>query len=227
MTGPGQTTAMTQFEQLRSRMVDNQLRTSGVTEPALLAQMAKVPRERFVPADRQAVAYMDNVQWLGEGAARRFIMPPATLAKLLQLAEIGADDSVLDVGAGTGYGTAVMAGLARSVTGLEADAKLATTAAANLRDLGIANATIVAGDIAALGRSGFDVIVVEGSLDTVPAALFAALKDGGRLIALIRAGGVAVANVFVKTGTAIAARGEFNATLPPLVQAHAQPEFVF
>jgi protein-L-isoaspartate(D-aspartate) O-methyltransferase len=218
---------MTQFEQLRATMVDNQLRTSGVTEWALLAQMAKLPRERFVPTDRQAVAYIDDIHWLGQGTSRRFIMAPATLAKLLQLAEIGPEDAVLDIGAATGYGTAVMAGLAGSVVGLEADADLAATATDNLRDLGIANASIVAGDITRIGRDKFDVIVVEGSLDSVPDAMLAALNDGGRLVALIRDGGVSVANVFVKTGKSITARGEFNASLPPLDMAQPEVEFVF
>ena len=217
---------MTQFEQLRARMVDNQLRTSGVTEQSLLAEMAKLPRERFVPPKREAVAYIDDLHWFGDGAGRRFMMPPATLAKLLQLAEITRDDAVLDVGAATGYATAVIAGLARSVVGLEADAGLAAKAAATLAELGLTNVSILAGDISALGSATFDVIFVQGALDQVPDAMFAALNDGGRLIALIRTAGVSVANVFVKTGGTIAARGEFNATLPALEQSRREPDFV-
>jgi len=219
---------MTRFEQLRATMVDNQLRTSGITEWRLLEEMSRVPRELFVPADRQALAYIDDIQWFGQGAGRRFMMAPATLAKLLQLAEITLHDTVLDVGAATGYGTALMAGLAQSVVGLEADADLAGKAAANLGQLGIGNATIVAGDFGALGRAAkFDVIIVEGALDSVPDAMLARLNDGGRLVALIRSGGVAVANVFVRTGSDIAARGEFNASLPPLDPQPVAAEFVF
>ncbi|MCS6761350.1 MAG: protein-L-isoaspartate O-methyltransferase [Candidatus Devosia symbiotica] len=218
---------MTRFEQLRANMVDNQLRTSGVTARSLLAEMAKLPRERFVPADRQSVAYIDDIHWLGQGTRRRFIMAPAILAKLLQLAEITPDSTVLDIGAATGYGTAVMAGLASSVVGLEADADLAAAATTTLKELGIANASIVVGDIAALGRARFDVIIVQGALDSVPDAMFEALNEGGRLVALIRSGSVSVANVFVKTGKAIAARGEFNASLPALDQVQPAPEFVF
>ena len=217
---------MTQFEQLRAKMVDSQLRTSGVTEQALLAEMARVPRERFVPAGREAVAYIDDFHWFGD-VNRRFMMPPATLAKLLQLAEITRDDRVLDIGAASGYATAVIAGLAGSVVGLEADAGLAARASTTLGDMGITNASIVAGGMAAVGQSTFDVILVEGALDRVPEAMLAALRDGGRLIALIRTGGVSVANVFVKTGNAIAARGEFNATLPSLEHTQSAPEFNF
>lgn len=223
----GQTTEMTQFERSRATMIDNQLRTSGVTDWRVLAQMAIVPRERFVPADRQSIAYIDDVHWFGQGASRRFIMAPATLAKLLQLAEIDDTDEVLDIGPATGYSTAVIAGLSASVTGLEADVELAAAARSNLDALAIRNASIVAGTIAALGRRTFDVIIVQGALDRVPDVMFAALKDGGRLIALISTGGVSIANVFVKTGTAVAARGEFNATLPRLDQAVPATEFVF
>lgn len=218
---------MTEFERARGRMVDNQLRTSAVTDWRLLAQMGVVPRELFVPATRRAVAYIDEVQWFGAPAAQRFIPAPATFAKLLQLAEVTETDTVLDVGAATGYSTAVIAGLAASVVGLEQDAALAATARANLEQLGIVNARIIAGDIAAIAGEQFDVIMVEGALDSVPAAFLAALKDGGRLVALIRNGAVAVANVFVKTGQGIAARGEFNATLPPLYAARTAEEFVF
>jgi protein-L-isoaspartate(D-aspartate) O-methyltransferase len=218
---------MTDFERARAFMVDNQLRTSGVTEHRLLASMAVVPRELFVAADRRAVAYVDDVQWLGEAGARRFMPPPALLGKLLQLAEITELDRVLDIGATTGYAAAVIAGYAASVTGLETDPALAGIARTNLDGLGLSNATVVAGDIAALGGQQFDVILVEGTLEQVPDAFIAALKDGGRLVALVRAGGVAVANVFVRTGAGITARGEFNAALPLLQAAPTPEEFVF
>lgn len=218
---------MTEFERVRALMVDNQLRTSGVTEHRLLARMAAIPRELFVAANRRPVAYIDDVQWLGEPSARRFMAPPALLAKLLQLAEITEADSVLDIGAATGYSTAVIAGLAASVVGLEADAGLAAIARSNLDGLALANASVVAGDIAALRGRQFDVVIVQGALDGVPDAFLAALKDGGRLVALVREAGVAVASVFVKTGVAITARGEFNATLPPLFAARPAEEFVF
>ncbi|MCS6758249.1 MAG: protein-L-isoaspartate O-methyltransferase, partial [Candidatus Devosia euplotis] len=112
--------------------------------------------------------------------------------------------------------------------GLEPESELAATAAATLKDLGITNATMVAGDIAALGRgAGFGVIIVQGALDSVPDAMLAILNDGGRLVALIRSGGVAVANVFVRNGKGIAARGELNASLPALDSTPRAAEFVF
>lgn len=218
---------MTDFERARTVMVDNQVRTSGVTEHRLLSRLGIVPRELFVAEGRRPVAYIDDVQWVGDPAARRFLAPPALLAKLLQLAEITAADTVLDIGAATGYSAAVIAGLAGSVVGLESNAALAEQAHDNLAGLGITNARIVAGDVAALGGERFDVVFVEGALDSVPPAYLAALKDGGRLVALLRQGRVSVANVFRKAGAGITARGEFNATLPPLLIARPPEEFVF
>ena len=218
---------MADFERARTHMVDSQLRTSAVMDRRVLAQMGSVPRELFVPAARRPIAYIDDIHWLGEPAGRRFMAAPATLGRMLQLAQITDTESVLDIGAATGYSTAVIAGLAGTVVGLEWDAALAATAQANLLELGITNARIVAGDIAAVGRAQFDVILAQGSLDSVPEAFFATLRDGGRLVALIRTGSVAVAHVFVKSGSDIAARGEFNAMMPPLFLAPSGAEFVF
>lgn len=145
----------------------------------------------------------------------------------MQLAAITSDEAVLEIGAATGYGTAVIAGLASSVVGLEADADLAARAAATLKDLGIANATIRVGDIAALGGSKFDVIFVQGALDSVPEAMLGALKPGGRLIAVLPTDGVAVAHVFVRTGKTITGRAEFDLSLPLLNQEPPVAEFVF
>ena len=214
---------MTNYGQARAHMVDNQLRTSGITDGRILRLMGIVAREDFVAPGRQSTAYVDDVQWLAGAAPGRFIAPPAPFAKLLQLADISADDTVLDIGAGSGYSTAIIAGLARSVVGYEPDATLAEMAKHNLAGLGLGTASIVT----RLSNAQFDVVFVEGTLDIVPPEFFAAIKDGGRLIALVRTGGVPVAHVFVKTGNAVTSRIEFNASLPPLLTKRPAEEFVF
>lgn len=218
---------MVDFDRARQVMIDNQLRAGGVTEARLLSSIRLVPREIFVPEARRALAYVDDIQWFGRPDAGRFMPAPATLARLLQLAEIRAEDAVLDIGAGTGYATAIMAGMARSVTGLEPDAGLAAAAAANLAALGLANASVVSGDIAQFGAERFDAMLAQGMLDSVPESFVAALKDGGRLVALVRTGAVGIAHVFVKAGGKFTARAEFNAYLPPLYAAAGHEEFVF
>ncbi len=218
---------MVDFERARAHMVDNQLRTSGVFDRRVLARMRVVPREIFVPVARRALAYIDDFQWLGSPAKRRFMASPAILGRLLQLADILESDSVLHVGAGTGYGPALLAGLAEEVTGLEADAALAAEANAHLTALGLDNARVIAGDAGALGRARFDVIIVEGMVDSVPQALLAALNDGGRLVAPVRSGGVGIANIFVKAEGKVTARQEFDVNLPALFAAPAAESFVF
>lgn len=208
-------------------MVESQLRSGGVINPAILARMRTVPREDFVPATRRDLAYIDDIQWLGDKASRRFMAAPATLARLLALAEITQTDTVLDIGAATGYSTAVIAGLAASVTGLETDADLAATARGNLAALGVTNASVIHGDISQVGKVRFDVIVVEGALDAVPDAFIAALAEGGRLVALLRTGAVGLAHLFVRSGREVTARAAFNAALPPLFAERPDEEFVF
>ncbi|WP_108398815.1 protein-L-isoaspartate O-methyltransferase family protein [Devosia submarina] len=214
---------MTDFRRARTHMIDSQLRSTGVTDKRILARMSVIERERFVSPARRVTAYTDSVQWLGKTGSGRFIAPPAIFAKLLQLAEITSDERVLDIGAATGYSTAVIAGLAASVDGFEPDAELASTAQANLRELGLANANMVE----TIGQGLYEVVFVEGALQTVPQDYFDALREGGRLVALIWSGGVSVAHVFVRTAKGIAASAEFNAALPPLLPMQKAQEFVF
>jgi protein-L-isoaspartate(D-aspartate) O-methyltransferase len=218
---------MNDFGRAREHMVDNQLRTSNITDWRILSQFSTVPREVFVAAERQSVAYIDDIQWFGETGKGRFMSAPTTLARLVQLGEITEADSVLDVGVASGYSTAIIAGLCGSVVGLESDGGLASSAAANIESLGIANARIVDGDLKAVGKGPFNAIIMEGALESVPPEYFSVLADGGRLVALIRKGPVAVATVFLKTGKGIASRPEFNASLPPLFQTKAEEQFVF
>lgn len=217
---------MVDFERARQVMVDNQLRTSNVTDRRLLAAMGSIARENFVPVSRQGLAYIDEAHDLGHGRA----MPaPAPFAKLVQLAEIQPTDAVLDLGAGLGYSTAVLAQLAHEVVGVESDETLAAEARKALVAAGVSNAEIVvsAFDDAQPHARGFDVIVLEGTVDEIPHGLFKLLRDGGRLVAMIRRGPTAVANVFVKTGDTVNSRAEFNTSLPPLTAAKKADEFVF
>ncbi|MEO5807912.1 protein-L-isoaspartate O-methyltransferase [Devosia sp.] len=215
---------MSDFERARKFMVDNQLRTSGITDWRILAVMSDVPREMFVPEARRAVAYGDVDQPLGSS---RYLSAAAPFAKLVQLAEIGPTDTVLDIGAGSGYSTAVLAGLAASVTGVESDAGLAAAAAVNLSALGITNAKVVQGAPEAGVKGQFSVIVVEGAIAAVPQALLGQLADGGRLVALLQDKGPAVAHIYVRSGKDTAGRAEFNANLPPLQFAKREEHFVF
>jgi protein-L-isoaspartate(D-aspartate) O-methyltransferase len=217
---------MVDFERARQVMVDNQLRTSNVTDRRLLGAMGSVAREAFVPVARQALAYIDETHDLGHGRA---LSAPAPFAKLVQLAEVQHSDAVLDLGAGLGYSVAVLAQLAHEVVGVESDETLAAEARKALSAAGVGNAEIVVSsfdDVHAHAR-GFDVIVLEGAVDEVPHGLFALLREGGRLVAMIRRGPTAVANVFVKTGDTVKSRAEFNTSLPPLTVAKKTDAFVF
>jgi protein-L-isoaspartate(D-aspartate) O-methyltransferase len=219
---------MTDYERARKAMVDNQLRTSNVTDRRILGAMGEVPRELFVPPARQPLAYIDEAHVL-PGHSGRALGAPAPFAKLVQLANVGPDDTVLDVGAGNGYSAAVLARLAGKVVALESDPQLAAEARATLPQAGAASVAVVEGalDAGAPKQGPYDVIFIEGAVAAVSPKLFSQLKDGGRLVVLLRTGAAAVANVYVRSGDDVAARPEFNTTLPPLSAERPAEKFVF
>lgn len=216
---------MTDFARARRTMVDNQLRTSGITDWRILDVMNKVPRELFVPEERRELAYIDEHLPLADGRA---LPAPASLARLIQLAEIAPNEHVLVVGCGTGYAAAVIAKLGASVVGLEEDAALAAKAGEILAGQD-GNAIAVSGSLndGAADNGPYDVILIEGAVDVVPDALLAQLKEGGRLIAVIGQGHAGVSHVFVRSGTAISSRAAFNVGLPPISAFAKTPEFQF
>ncbi|MBO6891515.1 MAG: protein-L-isoaspartate O-methyltransferase, partial [Roseibium sp.] len=119
---------MTDFDQSRRKMVDNQLRTNDVTDHRILDATEVVPRERFVPAAKKAVAYIDEDLPIGTSESGRVLIKPHIFGKLVQLAEIREEDVVLVVGAGTGYSSAGISKLAASVVALEENEDLAKIA---------------------------------------------------------------------------------------------------
>lgn len=220
------------FERARQTMVDNQIRTTDVTSHSVLKAFLTVAREKFVPANMSAIAYIDDdleIAAATDERPARYIMEPSPLAKLLQLAAVKKSDLVLEVGCGTGYGAALLSQLADSVVALESDEALANEATETLSANGYDNVAVVTGDL----KSGYpsaapyDVIVINGAVEELPAELTDQLRDGGRLVAVIGTGGAAQAHIFTRTGDDVSGRPVFNASVRPLPGFERRPEFVF
>lgn len=223
---------MIDFVELRRGMVDSQVRANDVTNLRIVAAMQEIPRERFVPASLKSLAYIDDdlvIRPAAAGQAARYLIEPMVLAKLIHLAEVHAGELALDVGAGTGYSTAILARLSQQVVAVEEDAELVGTANAVLGDLAITNAAVMQGALTAgwAPEAPYDVILLNGSVDVVPPALFAQLKDGGRLVAVVGRGGAGRAVIYTKVGGAVSERVAFNAALPLLPGFEALPRFTF
>lgn len=220
---------MIDFAEMRRAMVDAQVRANDVTDLRIVAAMLETPRERFVPAPLRNFAYIDDDLLVKEGTPARYLMEPMVLAKLLQAAEIGPDALVLDVGAASGYSTAVLAKLAGQVVALEEDADLAGQGSSLLVELGLLNAAYVQGPLTVgwPSEAPYDVILLNGSVDSVPEALLAQLKPGGRLVAVVGHGRAGRASVFTNTTGGIGSRIVFDAAVPTLPGFEARPGFVF
>lgn len=220
------------FSEQRAKMVDGQVRTTDVTDQAVLAAMGAVPREAFVDARRRALAYIDEDLEIApaspEGGAR-YLMEPSPFAKLIQLAEIRPGDFVLDVGCGTGYSSAVLSRLASSVIALESDPGLAERAGSTLASLGFDNVVVVQGPLPQgfADEAPYDVIVIEGSVGDIPNGLFEQLKEGGRLVVVEGAGNAGVAKVYPKNNGIVTGRRGFNAAVKPLPGFEKAPAFEF
>lgn len=221
---------MINYEAQRIKMVDNQVRTTDVTSYSVLSAFLTVPREKFVPEGSKALAYVDadiQLDVAKPGVDGRFLTHASPLAKLLQLASVTRDDHVLEVGAGTGYVSALLALLAGSVVALESDADLAEAARANTADYG--NVKVVTGNLeaGAASEGPFDLIFINGAVEQVPEALFQQLKDGGRLVSVVGAGNSSRAQVFSKERGAVAAAPAFNTAVKPLPGFRKAAEFQF
>ena len=209
------------FSAYRAKMVDGQLRTTDVGSVPLLDAMASVPREAFVPARLKMLAYIDEdleIAPAGSPSGARYLMEPSPFAKMVQLAAVGKGDVVLDIGCGTGYSAAVLARLASSVIALECDPELAAKATATLAELGDDNAVVVQGPLAEgwAAEAPYDVIVINGAVESIPDSLFKQLKEGGRLVAVEGLGNAGVARLYLKDGGVVTGRRGFNAAVKPL-----------
>ncbi len=215
------------FAVARLMMVEGQVRTRDVFDSNLLAAMLATPRERFVPPPQAAIAYVDrNVPVTTDGA--RCLLQPMVLARLLQAADIGAGDHVLDLGCATGYSSAILARLAQTVVALEQDSDLAVFARRVLGELA-PGVKVVEGPLhagwPALGP--YDVIVVNGAAEIIPQAVFGQLKDGGRLVGIVGMEPATKAMVYRSVRGEISGRAIVEASGPLLPGFAKPPMFVF
>ena len=218
---------MIDYAAARLAMVESQLRPNKVTDEAILEAFLALPRERFVPAGLRGAAYVDDDLPLGGG---RYMMEPMVLARLIQLAEIGRQDTVLEIGCASGYGTAVLARLARTVVAIDSEVELARQALARLRELAIDNATVAEAPLTAgfPGRAPYQVIVCQGAVARIPDVIARQLAEGGRLVCVLREGnGLGCGVVMTSIGGVLSHWPSFDATVPLLPGFEAAPSFVF
>jgi len=215
------------FDVARDVMIKSQLRTWDVIDQRVLDLVARMPRQDYVPAAYRNIAYVDMNIPLGHGEV---MMAPKLEARLLQELEIDPQDKILEIGTGSGYMTALLAGLGRQVVSVEIRPEFTAEAAAKLAHHGVRNITLEVGD-AALGwdrQKPYNVILITGSLPILPEAFRQSLAPGGRMIAIVgRAPAMEVRRIRRLDAQSFQEDSLFETVLPPLVNATEPSRFVF
>lgn len=210
----------------RQQMVDQQIRTWEVSDDAVLAVCNEVPRDRFVPAGCEMVAYADTEIPLGHG---QVMLRPGIVGRLLQALAIRPHETVLEIGTGSGYLTACLAAMAKSVVSLEYYEDLHRHAAETLRDNAVENVSLLHMDaMRELPQGEFDVVAVTGSLRELDERFVEALTTDGRLFVVLGKSPLMRATLITRL-----AGGEnqdltlFETDIPPMRLPAARREFTF
>ena len=187
------------IEQARYNMIEQQIRPWNVLDPHVLELLGAVKREDFVPLAHKALAFVDMEIPLPGG---QVLLAPKVEARLVQEVNAQRHEKVLQIGAGSGYVTALLAHRAQRVIALESSTDLVQLARANLQKAGIFNAEVRQGDTAAGAAADqpFDAVVLVGSVAQVPVNLLQQLKVGGRLVAIVGEEPMMYATVITRTG---------------------------
>ncbi|MDE2396079.1 MAG: protein-L-isoaspartate O-methyltransferase [Burkholderiales bacterium] len=222
------------IETARFNMIEQQIRPWDVLDPNVLALLATLKREDFVPAGLRAMAFVDSQVPLIEGEADGpCMLEPKVEARLLQELRVQRHEKVLEVGAGSGFMAALLAHRAQQVFTLECRPALAQMARDNLRRNGLVNARVVEapaeqGARGLPGEAPFDVILLSGSVARVPQGLLEQLKIGGRLAAIVGEEPVMVARLFTRVGEGAWSEADLFDTVAPRLEGFAElPRFVF
>jgi protein-L-isoaspartate(D-aspartate) O-methyltransferase len=216
-------------ELARFNMIEQQIRPWDVLDAQVLALLAAVRREDFVPSAHKALAFVDTQVPLLPGQPHGpAMLEPKVEARLLQALQVQRHESVLEIGAGSGFMAALLGHRAQKVTSLECRPELAASARQNLARAGLSNVRVVDCS-AADGARGlpaeapFDAIVLSGSVADVPPTLLQQLKPGGRLVAVVGAEPVMRARLYTRTGEAAWAQTDLFDTVAPRLDGFAEP----
>ncbi len=217
---------MTDFATVREAMVDGQVRPSDVTLYPVIEAMLTIPREDYVPEALREVAYIGDHLPLAE---RRVVLDARVMAKMLETLAIQPNELVLDIGAGLGLSSALIAHLAEAVIALEADEDMAKEAEALLASHDVDNAIVEIGPLAegAPKHGPYDVIIIEGGVGEVPQALVDQLKTGGRMAAIFMDGALGRCMLGLKSDSGMDWRWAFDAAAPVLPGFEKQTIFAF
>lgn len=210
-----------QSETTRRHMVDSQLRTNGISTAWIVKAMGELPRENFLPAGKEAFAYLDRSVPLGNG---RMLNPPLATAEMLQAADVAEDDNVLLIGAGTGYMAALLSGRVRQLVAVESDAELAAAARAN-----VAGLDLVDGELNLGTKKGapYSLIIIDGAIEQLPAIIEEQLAGRGRIVTGRADGPVRRLAIGTKYGGQVALRPFADIEVAALPGFERAREFVF
>lgn len=206
---------MNEASAARQQMISGQIRPNKVTDQRVIDAFAAIPRESFLPRALKGVAYIDEDLQIKPG---RFLMEPMVMARLIQAADIGENDVVLDVGCATGYSSSILGSLAATVVALEEDAELAKEAGANLAETEIDNVAVIEGALSegAPKHGPYQVIFLNGAASEIPEQLIEQLDEGGRLVFVRLENNVGHGHIITRTGGVTGRRDLFDAGTPLL-----------
>ncbi len=210
----------------RQQMVEQQVRAWDVFDDGILDVLGTVPRERFVPDKFRSLAFADTQIPLGRG---QHMMTPTVEGRLLQALDLNGNDSVLEIGTGSGFLTACLSRLAGRVTSVDIYEDFVTTAGDRLAENGYDNVELMTLDaMAELPAGEFDAIALTGSLWSFDPRFVMALRPGGRLFVVVGDGPVMEAKLVTRTGDSDwRTESLFETRLTPLVNAAPPPQFAF
>jgi protein-L-isoaspartate(D-aspartate) O-methyltransferase len=222
----GSASANPRIADLRRMMVDCQVRTYDVTDRAVLAALDEVPREAFLPGHEAELSYLDRAETVTtpEGA-RRTLLQPMVLARMLQFLDVQPGERVLDYAGGAGYSAAVLAAMGAEVTAVDPLPGMAALARATLDAAHLGQ--VRTSPVLAADHVGFDCILINGACELPPDALLARLCPSGRAIGVMGVGRAAKVMLYQRSGDAMSGRMVFDAAAPLIDDFRKPAEFVF